>query len=160
MRRPVWFTLLVLLGVAVDALSKTVVFHYLRPDERALIIPGVLEIVRAQNTGVAFSLLVGRPIFILAVDLAFIVGAVWVYIKYWRVGETLAILALGLLLIGAVGNLSDRLWFHYVRDFIDFVPRLPLIGHWAIFNIADACIVASVVLFLVQELFLKKRRIG
>ena len=68
-------------------------------------------------------------------------------LRYW--------LALGLLLVGAIGNLIDRLVFHYVRDFIQFVPRIPLIGQWAVFNVADMCITIGVILFLICELFLK-----
>jgi signal peptidase II len=158
MRRPVWFTLLVLLGVAADLFSKAAVFHYLPPGAVLSIIPGVLQITQAKNTGVAFSLLAGHPVLIFTVRAAFIVVILWIYAKSWRLAERLQILALGLLLVGALGNLVDQALLRYVRDFIDFVPRLPLIGHWAVFNLADMCIVLSVGLFLAHELFLKKQR--
>ena len=59
--------------------------------------------------------------------------------------------ALALILIGAVGNLIDRVALGYVRDFIDFRPELPIVGHWAVFNVADMCICAGVGLYLIGE---------
>ena len=65
------------------------------------------------------------------------------------------IVALGLLLVGAIGNLIDRLVYQFVRDFIQFVPPVPIVGHWAVFNVADMCITVGVFLFLIGEIFLK-----
>ena len=73
-----------------------------------------------------------------------------------RPGNILA--ALGLLLIGATGNLADRICFGHVRDFIDFVPPLPLVGHWPVFNLADICITTGVALYLLGEFLGKTRK--
>lgn len=50
---------------------------------------------------------------------------------------------------GAVGNLIDRLFLGYVRDFIalDFI-------NFPVFNIADMCLCAGVIVLLVFFLFL------
>jgi signal peptidase II len=55
--------------------------------------------------------------------------------------------ALGLQLGGALGNLLDRFTQGGVTDFLDFGP-------WPVFNIADAAVVAGVILMayvLLQE---------
>ncbi|MEO7665106.1 MAG: signal peptidase II, partial [Candidatus Limnocylindrales bacterium] len=58
-------------------------------------------------------------------------------------------LTLGLLLGGAIGNAIDRLRFGYVVDFVDG----GLGGfRWYTFNLADACISASIVLLVVMAL--------
>ena len=49
-------------------------------------------------------------------------------------------MAYALLLAGALGNLSDRLFRGYVVDFIH-------LHHWPIFNVADICIVVGALLF-------------
>lgn len=157
MRRPVWFIILVLLGVAVDLLAKAAAFHYLPPGQALDIIPGVLRLVQAKNKGVAFSLLADYPSLIFAVSAAAIAAMLWIYARIWRRASRLNILVLGLLLVGAVGNLVDRTRLRYVRDFIDFVPELPIVGHWAVFNLADMCIVVGVGLFLIHEFFLKEQ---
>ena len=56
-------------------------------------------------------------------------------------------LALGVLLGGAVGNLYDRIFLGYVRDFIDLYWRT---HHWPTFNVADAFICVGVGLLFVD----------
>jgi signal peptidase II len=64
--------------------------------------------------------------------------------KGWRL-----ILALGLVIGGAVGNLVDRALYGAVVDFLDF----HLLGyHWYVFNIADSAIVCGVGLLLLDSL--------
>jgi signal peptidase II len=158
MRSPLPFTLLILSGIAIDLLSKWMVFSHLEAGNAESIqwIPGVLHITLAQNRGVAFSLFKDSQLFILSVSALAIGGIVYMYAKNWRTARAPLIFALGLLLTGAIGNLVDRLYFGYVRDFIDFVPPVPFVGRWAIFNVADICITTGVLLFLFSELFLQR----
>jgi signal peptidase II len=55
-------------------------------------------------------------------------------------------IAVALILGGTIGNLIDRLWLHYVRDFVD-------VGPWPIFNVADSSTVVGTILFAVLILF-------
>ena len=50
---------------------------------------------------------------------------------------------------GAVGNLIDRLFLGYVRDFIS----LDFLGNFPVFNIADMCLLAGVIVLCVFFLF-------
>lgn len=76
----------------------------------------------AENTGVAFSLFQGYNwIFIFVSFIA--LGAVLYYFKEYP-------LALSFFAAGIFGNLLDRIFFGFVRDFIS-------IGIWPIFNLAD-----------------------
>jgi signal peptidase II len=156
MRRPLPFALFVLCGLAADLLSKWLVFARLPVGGVYPLIPDVLHITRAENTGVAFIMLRGQTALILLAVVATIIGLVWLYWRHWRTAPALTIAALVLLLIGAIGNLVDRVCYGYVRDFIDFVPPLPLVGHWPVFNIADSCIVIGVALYLLSGLFAGK----
>jgi signal peptidase II len=157
MRRPSVFATLVLLGVVVDHASKFIVFQSLREGEVIVVIKGWLEIMRAENTGVAFSWLRNQQFVILAVVFVALASITWLYLRIWRTAHPVMIWALGLLLVGAIGNLIDRMAFRYVRDFIDFVHPVPLVGRWAVFNFADICITLGVILFVVAELFLKDK---
>ena len=68
-----------------------------------------------------------------------------------RLGSALWAVALGLLLAGVAGNLTDRLFREpgpmrgHVVDFLRF-------PHWPIFNVADVCINVAAVLIVVQAL--------
>jgi lipoprotein signal peptidase len=58
-------------------------------------------------------------------------------------------MALGLILAGTLGNLYDRVVFHGVRDFLDWI----YLFRFATFNIADSCLVCGASLLLLQALF-------
>lgn len=148
---------MVLVGIVIDHLSKFLVTAKLKQGEVLTLIPQWLEITPEQNRGVAFSLFRDRTAFILGVSIFALTLITLLYLRVWRTAHGLMICALGLLLTGAIGNLIDRLVFGYVRDFINFIPPLPFIGHWAVFNVADICITVGVVLFLVSEVFFKDR---
>ncbi len=153
MRRPLPFAIFVAAGIALDLISKELVFQ--RAGTGPVLLPGVLQITRAKNTGVAFSWLKDSPQAVFAIAAVLIGVMLWIYARSWRTAPGMLIFALGLLLIGALGNLVDRLALGYVRDFIDFIPELPLIGRWAVFNVADICICIGVGMYLLSELFLK-----
>lgn len=80
-----------------------------------------------------------------------------VYIRRLESGQRLLLVALSLVLGGAVGNYIDRLLRTYVIDFIDWHwfdnPRL----HWPTFNIADAAICVGVALMIGETLFTRRR---
>jgi signal peptidase II len=157
MRKPLLFFTIVLAGIGLDLLTKKLAFDKLPWPQTYVLIPNVLEFVHAENHGVAFSLLAQHPAIILSFTSVAIVLLALFYARVRRRAQALVLAALALLLIGATGNLIDRLAFDFVRDFIYFVPELPVIGHWAVFNVADICITVGVILFLVSELFFSKR---
>lgn len=131
------------------------------------VIDGFFNIVRVHNQGVAFGFGNGSdwaPIVFLAVPFIALVLITLGLRKQFFVGNWGRV-AVGLLLCGIFGNLTDRLiqgsklsymegqplWERlkagYVVDFLDFT--LPLVNYrWPSFNVADSCIfVAAFVLF-------------
>ncbi|HYV36806.1 MAG TPA: signal peptidase II [Gemmataceae bacterium] len=58
-------------------------------------------------------------------------------------------MALGLILAGTLGNLYDRVIFHGVRDFLQWVYKYD----WPRFNVADSCLVCGAGLLLIQAFF-------
>ena len=75
------------------------------------------------NYGAAFGILQGYKWLFVLVGLIVIVFC----IKYYKEYK----LPLSLILAGTVGNLIDRVFLGYVRDFID-------VGFWPVFNLADS----------------------
>jgi signal peptidase II len=61
--------------------------------------------------------------------------------KFPFLDNRLGKLALGLVLGGTVGNLSDRICLGYITDFIDF-------SFWPAFNIADSAIVVGTIILV------------
>lgn len=76
-------------------------------------------------------------------------------VAWWMQRERLRgdVLALGLVLGGALGNILDRVRFGYVVDYADLH-----FGEWRpflVFNVADAAITIGVVILVIRALFIK-----
>ena len=74
-----------------------------------------------------------------------------VFLRRLEPGEWLASIAIGGVLGGAIGNLTDRIVYGEVIDFLDF----RLIGGyiWPTFNMADCWIVIGVGILMIQMFF-------
>jgi signal peptidase II len=115
------------------------------------LIPGVLQLRFTTNPGGAFGLF--GNLSVLFVVFSVVVITVVVLVSR-NLPSRMSAVALGLILGGAVGNLTDRLirgegFRGEVVDFIDFHV-------WPVFNAADSAIVIGAVLLLVQG-FLRER---
>jgi lipoprotein signal peptidase len=122
---------------AADVISKVIVVATLRENVPVRVIGSLLQLDYLRNPGAAFSL--GAD----GYTIVFTLIAVAVIVAILRMARTLAsrrwAVALGLLLGGALGNLTDRI----VRSpgplrgwVVDFI-QLP---HWPVFNLADSAI--------------------
>ncbi|MFZ0545379.1 MAG: signal peptidase II [Candidatus Promineifilaceae bacterium] len=108
----------------------------------------LLQITHVSNTGAAFGLFpTGSNLFMLVAIL--VAGIIIVYNYRLPSGHFLFRIALGLQLGGALGNLVDRFRLGHVTDFLD-------VGPWPVFNLADASIVAGVII-LALLMFLESR---
>jgi signal peptidase II len=131
-----------LLVVAVDVVTKLIAVAKLADRARVTVVPHVLWLTFTRNSGAAFSVGTGATWIFTAVAIAVVVVIVRTARSLTSLGWAVS---LGLLLGGALGNLSDRIFREpgplrgHVVDWIE----LP---HWPIFNIADASIVVGGVL--------------
>jgi signal peptidase II len=108
----------------------------------------LFRITHTNNTGVAFGLFQFASANLVFSIFVSIVSVGIIYFNHQlEPGNRLLRVALGLQLGGALGNLLDRFTQGGVTDFLDFGP-------WPVFNIADAAVVAGVILMayvLLQE---------
>jgi signal peptidase II len=139
------------LVVALDQFTKFMVLHSLQLNESVPLWPDILYLSYIQNSGAGFGLLANlgstvRIPFFIAITLA----ASFMIYTYQRLiphEKQMTRIALGLVWGGALGNLTDRLLYGQVIDFIDVrYNDYP----WYVFNFADACVTAGV-LFLLFE---------
>ncbi len=141
-------------GVVVfDQLSKWWVMASFALYESRPVVGGLFSLTYVQNTGAAFGLLAGPPVwwrqfFFVLVAVAAMVVLVGAYRHYRRRGWLYGA-AIGCIGGGAVGNLIDRLRFGAVVDFLDFYVKT---HHWPAFNIADSAITVGVGCFLLASL--------
>ena len=144
--------------ILLDQLSKWAVQNSLQIHESIPIINGFFNLVHVRNKGMAFGFM-NRPDINYGVYLlvaASIAAIIFLMIWFFRLKqrENLTILALSLILGGAVGNLIDRVRIGEVIDFADFY-----VGqyHWPAFNVADSAIVVGAGLIAITLFFLKRR---
>lgn len=110
------------------------------------LIPGVLALTYAENTGMAFSLFSGRA-WPLGVVSALCILLGWLVLRRYQMGPLSRVAAM-LMLGGAVGNMIDRFLRGYVVDMFEV-----LFMDFAIFNVADAALTVGAVLMAASLLF-------
>jgi len=133
--------------ILLDQLTKAWITMTLRVHEGFSVVDGFFNIVHVRNPGAAFGFLAGaspafRSFFFIAVTAAAIL-IILQYLRKARIEDLSLIVALALIVAGAVGNLIDRVRFGEVVDFLDVY-----IGtyHWPAFNVADSAITCGAIL--------------
>ncbi len=144
--------MIAIIVIALDQLIKWLVVTHMVLNQAIVMIPGVVDLFYIQNDGAAFSLFINQRILLIVVSL--LVMAVIVFIeRRHAVRKWDQLVALGLLLGGAAGNLVDRVHLGYVIDYV----YLPFI-RFPVFNLADSAIVVSMFYLLLRFFFTNEEK--
>lgn len=138
------YAVLVVALVVLDQVVKFLVRANIPLGGDVPFLPHILQLTYVQNTGAAFSLLSDHTWLLTLLSAVVSVGLVAALAK--RVlPQRRGMLALALLLGGAVGNFIDRLLLGFVTDMfaLTFV-------NFPVFNVADICVVAGGVLLCLE----------
>jgi len=140
---------------SIDRLSKIWAEGALAGEPPIELIPGVLHLRYATNTGGAFGIGGSAPLVFAWATIAVAGLIVW---ASFRIGRTPTAIALGLVLGGSLGNLTDRFargsgLSGSVIDFID-------IRVWPVFNLGDSAIVVGAILLALVGLRKEKAEGG
>lgn len=154
-----------------DQITKIWALKTLSPVTKSNIIGELLQFTLIFNEGGAFSTRLGSTYFYAFASIAVMIIVVTVLYKDAGRNRILDV-ALSLVLGGALGNLTDRIRFGAVVDFIDVdFPDFSLkpakilffdfpgysLDRWPVFNIADSAVTIGMVLIVVA-LFLESRK--
>ena len=134
----------------VDQFTKVLITGYYHLGDSTYV-TSFFNVVRAHNSGAAFSFLAGasgwqRWFFTV---IGFVAAAVIIWMLRSHPGQKLFSFAMACILGGAVGNVIDRMAHGYVIDFLDF--------HWhgmhfPAFNVADSAITLGAICLILDEL--------
>ncbi|WP_033294580.1 signal peptidase II [Amycolatopsis jejuensis] len=138
---------------AIDLITKNLAAANLEGKDPVRILGGLIYLQVIRNPGAAFSMATGMTWVLALVAAAVVVAIVWISRRLRSVGWAIG---LGLVLAGALGNLTDRIFREpgplrgHVIDFISaFAPN----GQgFAIFNIADSAICVGGALIVLLSL--------
>ena len=149
-----WIGLALIIFIA-DQFTKTLILGYYKLGDAAYV-TSFFNVVRAHNTGAAFSFLADaggwQRYFFTAIGIAATLLIVWMLRSHN--GQKLFAFALSCILGGAVGNVVDRLMHGYVVDFLDFHYK----GyHFPAFNIADSGITVGAMCLILDEVLQVRR---
>ena len=141
--------------IVLDQLTKTlIVWRFALGD--SVTVTSFFNIVRAHNSGAAFSFLAGasgwQRWFFIGLGAVAAVFIVWMLSRHG--GQRLFAWALSLILGGALGNVIDRLLHGHVVDFI----QVHYAGwYFPSFNVADSAITIGAVCLIADELLRVRR---
>ncbi len=144
--------IIAVLGTVLDQISKILIAQNITLNQSVTIIDNVLFFTYTHNTGVAFGLFEGAFWLFIPITLLISAALIWWLIKNKPV-HLLMRVASGLILAGGTGNLIDRIFLGYVRDFIHVNIN------FAIFNIADSMVVVGAILLGIYILFIHDKYI-
>ncbi len=142
-----------------DQLTKFLVLRFIDPSEPPrVVVADFFSLVHVTNNGAAFGSFRNNNGFFIVLSCIALVVVTYLLTRKgaqdpWRR------VALGLLLAGVLGNLTDRILHGHVIDFLAFDLHLPFAHPWPAFNVADSCICIAVVCFMVYS-FLDSRASG
>ena len=132
--------LITMLLVVIDQISKELINIYLRLNESIKIINNFFYITNAHNYGAAWSILSGNILILI------IITFVSIYLIHKYTKEYNGIFKY-ILYGGIIGNLIDRIFYGYVRDFIDF--RI-FNYNYPVFNISDISIFIGIFILVIK----------
>ena len=151
-----WFIIaIVAITVIVDQVTKYLVASQMTIGQSIPVIDNFLYITSHRNAGAAWGIFQGKMMFFYLITLA-VIAVVLIWLSRLDLKkDRLLVIALALILGGAIGNFIDRLLYQHVIDFIDTY----IFGYdFPIFNIADSALCIGMALMVIDAIFDMKRQ--
>lgn len=137
-----------------DQVTKALVVANLAYGERVPIIGDAVQLWHLRNTGAAFSLLPGAQWLFIPITVIALGMVAYFHVQFRDRGPWVHVI-LGAILAGSLGNLTDRVRFGYVTDFVSVgIGDL----RWPAFNVADPAVVIGILLLVGYLTFVDPRR--
>ena len=133
-----------------DQLSKHWVLRTLHPGHARPVIDGFFDLINVTNTGAAFGSFKNNNTFFVILSCAALLFVVTLLVRR-RAPDPWRDISLALLLAGVLGNLTDRLLYGHVIDFLLFDLHVWPAHPWPAFNVADSCICIAVICFIIHS---------
>ena len=135
--------------IGIDQLTKVWAVNTLGTGMDIKLWEGVFHFHYISNYGAAWGIFSGKKFFLIGLTSLIIIGMIWYIRKLPRtVWGKWSRVAFILIISGAIGNLIDRVFLGYVRDFLYFI-----LINFPIFNVADILVVVGVGLLMFVMIF-------
>jgi signal peptidase II len=137
-----------------DLLTKAFIIPNIIPNvgDKVVIIPNLISFVYVKNTGAAWGIFGGGQVFLIVISAVVLALFIAFYVlRVKKVGNRSSMLlgiSVGLIAGGCIGNMVDRIFLGYVRDFINFEFM-----NFPVFNFADIALTFGVIIMIIYFLF-------
>ncbi len=151
---PLIVVMVFIFALLLDQLTKTFIIANLIPNvgDYMSVIPKVISFIFVKNKGAAWGIFEDNTIFLIIMTFIGMAIIMTFYIlRLKNAGNKSSILlavTVGLIMGGAIGNLGDRLFLGYVRDFINFDFM-----NFPVFNFADIALTFGIILLVIYIIF-------
>jgi signal peptidase II len=132
-----------------DQATKYIAKQSISPFD-AITVTSFFSLVYVENLGSAFGMFKSMGVYFF-IAVALIAAAI---VTYLILKDPENRLAFGLILGGAIGNLTDRIVHGAVIDFFDFYVGA---YHWPAFNVADIGLTVGITILLIHAFFIEGR---
>lgn len=137
---------IIVVGFLIDRLTKIWALNAFKNTQEIVLIKGFFSFMYIENKGAAWSIFLGKTVFLIIFTFIILCGIIYYLLKY-RPKSKIMRTALSLIIAGAVGNLFDRVLYKHVVDFIYF--HYKDVYSYPVFNFADICVVVGTVLLMI-----------
>ena len=134
--------------IGIDILTK-ILFE----GKSIVLIKNFLTLESTHNYGAGLGILSGKTVLLIVLTIVFLLIFV-LYDIFAKNKNKLYVIAFSFILGGAIGNLIDRIFLGYVRDFIHI--NLNIMPYY--FNFADVFLTVGVILFIIEILFKREHK--
>lgn len=139
-------TLVIILAVIIlDQITKYLAIGLKKGSIK--LIDSFLSLVYVENRGAAFGILQGKKIILVFFTFLIIMAMCYYLYKGQKSMATISKLSISLIIGGAIGNLIDRVFRHFVIDFISVT--FPNGYEFPVFNVADIAVVCGTFLLII-----------
>lgn len=114
------------------------------------------DLTLVHNKGVSLGMLTATTPAMQWLLIAFLAGISLFVLRWlWKETNKSDVIGLGMVMGGAVGNLTDRVRFGHVIDYADL--HFGTFRPFLVFNVADACITIGVLILLARALLVRDK---
>jgi signal peptidase II len=149
-RKLLIFAPLAMVIVALDLFTKAWVESRLGYGAMESVFGTTFQLANHRNTGGMWGVGSDWPRWILPTVRLGALGVIFYLLHHTPARDRLGVIALGLVMGGAIGNIHDSLSLGYVRDFLYFDFDVPVFDPFPTFNVADSAICVGVGLLALQ----------
>lgn len=138
--------------VLFDQWTKLMVLTHIKPISSIPLIRGVLSFTYHENRGAVWGIMQGQIPVLIATTIIILAVVLFIYFRIPDSRKYIWLRIVSVLLIaGAIGNFIDRVFRHYVVDFIYFE-----LINFPIFNVADIYVCVAAGLLILVSLIVYK----